>query len=39
MNIHYAYFLKKRRWYSGRKKRENPVDIYVWNTPRKSKKK
>jgi hypothetical protein len=37
MNKHYAYFLKKRRWYSRTKPK--PVDEYGWNTPRKKKKK
>jgi len=36
---HYAFFLKKRRWYSRTKKRTKPVDEYDWNTPRKKKKK
>ena len=39
MNKHYAYFLRKRRWYGRGKIKTKPVDIYAWNTPRKEKKK
>jgi len=36
---HYAFFLKKQRWYSRKNKKLIPVDEYAWNTPRKEKKK